>query len=110
MQALFAWDCSRHFTKSPDSDDIIKHVSDLDKLIAIHAPKWPLDQINKIDLSVLRCALWELQYHPKTPAKVVIDEAVEIAKEFGTDKSSSFVNGVIGSVVNHEPDQPKPTE
>ena len=98
MQALFAWHCGSSEPVSNNSKEIIEKVSEIDQIITENAPKWPLDKINKVDLSILRCAFWELIYQD-TPPKVVIDEAIELAKEFGTESSSSFVNGVIGSAV-----------
>ncbi len=99
VQALFAWDCGGFETKTEEFDDIVKVISEIDKTIQENAPKWPLDKINRIDLSVLRYTFWELFYLKKNPPKVVIDEAVEIAKEYGTETSSSFINGVIGSAI-----------
>ncbi|NLW72095.1 MAG: transcription antitermination factor NusB [Chloroflexi bacterium] len=70
----------------------------LDELITAHAPEWPLDQIAVVDRNILRMALWELAIYKKTPLKVGINEAVELAKSFGTDSSPRFVNGVLGSL------------
>lgn len=98
MQALFAWHCGSSGPVSNDSPQIIEKIDEIDKIITENAPKWPLDKINKVDLSILRCAIWELIYKD-TPPKVAIDEAIELSKEFGTESSSSFVNGVIGSAV-----------
>ena len=99
MQALFAWHSgSVSGPVSKDSKEIIEKVNEIDQIITENAPKWPLDKINKVDLSILRCAFWELIFQ-ETPPKVVIDEAIELAKEFGTESSSSFINGVIGSAV-----------
>lgn len=69
----------------------------LDEIIGPLAPEWPVDQIARIDKIVLRIALYELHFKPKTPAKVVINEAVELAKAFGGDNSSKFINGVLGT-------------
>lgn len=73
----------------------------LDQHIAVHAPEWPLDQIAVIDRNILRIALWEFIFG-NTPTKVAINEAVELAKHFGSDNASRFVNGVLGSLVEHE--------
>ncbi|HPS32976.1 MAG TPA: transcription antitermination factor NusB [Anaerolineaceae bacterium] len=73
----------------------------LDQLIAAHAPEWPLDQVAVIDRNILRIALWELAFYRKTPLKVGINEAVELAKSFGTDSSPRFINGVLGSLVEN---------
>jgi len=100
MQALFAYSCNNFQPVTEDTPDIIAHLSEIDAIIQENAPKWSIDKINKIDLSVLRYTLWELIFQKKAPPKVTIDEAIEMAKEFGTETSSSFVNGVIGSVAN----------
>jgi N utilization substance protein B len=71
----------------------------LDELISRHAPEWPLDQVAVIDRNILRLALWEIAFYRETPLRVVINEAVELAKTYGTDSSSRFVNGVLGSLV-----------
>ena|SRR3990167_6058955 len=73
---------------------------EIDKIISECAPDWPIDKISKIDLVILRIAVFELLYSKKVPEKVAIDEAVELAKEFGNDTSSKFVNGVLGTVVD----------
>lgn len=99
IQTLFAWDCGGNEHNVEDFDQIIEKMPEIDVIIQENAPKWPLDKINKVDLSVLRYAFWELIYEKKNPPKVVIDEAIEISKEFGTETSSSFVNGVIGNAV-----------
>ncbi len=70
----------------------------IDKKIQKAAPEWPLEKIAKIDLAILRLAASELIEH-KEPEKVIIDEAVELAKEFGNDSSSKFVNGVLGTIL-----------
>lgn len=78
---------------------VTKNLETLDKIIANSAPEWPVDQIAKIDLEILRLAIFELYIARNVPPKVSIDEAVELAKEFGGEKSSKFVNGVLGTVV-----------
>ena len=82
-------------------DDLVRKVVEIsDKLdadIAPLAPDWPVDQIARIDRLILRMSLYELKYGGKTPPKVVINEAVELAKEFGGDNSGKFVNGVLGT-------------
>jgi N utilization substance protein B len=70
----------------------------LDLVIAKYAPEWPLDQIAAIDRNILRIAAWEFSVQRLTPVKVVINEAVELAKEFGSDSAPRFVNGVLGSL------------
>lgn len=70
----------------------------LDQFIAEHAPEWPLDQVAFVDRNILRIALWEFAVFGKTPIKVVINEAVELAKTYGSDSTPRFVNGVLGSL------------
>lgn len=77
----------------------IKYHEQLDALIQRHAPAWPVGQIAVIDRNVLRIALVELSGLADTPPKVAINEAVDLAKLFGSDSSSRFVNGVLGSAV-----------
>jgi len=73
----------------------------LDQHIARHAPEWPVEQLPIIDRNILRLALWEMSLDPEdTPPKVVINEAVELAKTYGGASSPRFVNGVLGSLVN----------
>ena len=81
------------------------HTAELDKKIAALAPEWPVDQIAWMDKITLRLALYELQYSPKTPPKVVINEAVELAKAFGGDNSSKFINGVLGSALKNQEEE-----
>ncbi len=80
------------------------HNDAIDKIISECAPEWPIDKISKIDLVILRIAVFELLYSKEVPEKVAIDEAVELAKEFGNDTSSKFVNGVLGTVVDKRPE------
>jgi N utilization substance protein B len=77
-------------------------VNTLDRFIAEHAPDWPLDQVATIDRNILRIALWEFAVYGKTPIKVAINEAVELAKVFGSDSTPRFVNGVLGSLANRQ--------
>ncbi|OGC57805.1 transcription antitermination factor NusB [candidate division WWE3 bacterium RIFCSPLOWO2_12_FULL_36_10] len=75
--------------------------SKIDKIIQDNATDWPLEKVSKIDLVILRIAVFELLKLGDIPMKVVVDEAVELAKEFGSDSSSKFVNGVLGSIVDN---------
>ena len=102
FQAVFAYTCGNASPSTSDTADILANLPKIDILIQTNAPKWPLDKINRVDLSILRTAFWELLFHPETPQKVVIDEAVELAKEFGNDTSSSFVNAVLGSAIKQK--------
>lgn len=75
----------------------------LDQIIAKYAPEWPLDQIAAIDRNILRMALWEFAVYHDTPIKVAINEAVELAKQFGSDSAPRFINGVLGALADHQP-------
>jgi len=83
-----------------DAKEIFEKREIIDKEIAKAAPDFPVDKINKIDLAILRLAVYELFIEKKEPAKVIIDEAIELAKEYGGDTSPSFVNGALGNLVH----------
>lgn len=91
------------FNKDQEIVEFAKNIIDrqdtLDEIITKNAPEWPLDKLNRIDLAILRLAVYELLIDKKEPLKVVIDEAVELAKEMGGDNSPGFINGVLGSIV-----------
>jgi N utilization substance protein B len=80
-------------------DGVSEKQNELDGIIQPIAPDWPLSQIARIDRNVLRIGVYELYYNDKVPKKVVINEAVELAKSFGSDNSSKFINGVLGTVL-----------
>lgn len=88
-----------------------KNVEKIDGLIAPAAPEWPIDQIAKVDKSILRLAVYELMFKHDVPPKVAINEAVELAKSFGGDNSSKFINGVLGTIYRqseyYEPEEDK---
>lgn len=75
---------------------IIASLNKIDKSIEKAAQQWPIEKLNKIDLAILRLAVFELKIEKKAPPKVTIDEAIELAKEFGSHKSPKFINGVLG--------------
>jgi transcription antitermination protein NusB len=81
---------------------VLPLVEKLDGFIAHHAPEWPLDQVATIDRNILRIALWEIAVSDQTPIKVAINEAVELAKVYGSDSTPRFVNGVLGSLANRQ--------
>lgn len=93
---------------APDFDDknfisdlvhqVLEVLPDLDATIQKYAPEWPIDQITAVDRNVLRLGLYELKYAENIPAKVAINEAIELAKSFGGDSSGKFVNGVLGAI------------
>ena len=76
----------------------------LDQLIARYAPEWPFDQMAAIDRNILRMALWEFAVFRETPLKVAINEAVELAKLYGSDSAPRFINGVLGALADHQHD------
>ena len=87
---------SRHLVNG-----VIEHQSVLDIFIHRHAPEWPLDQMAYVDRNILRMATFEFAVDGGTPIKVAINEAVELAKIFGSDSAPRFVNGVLGTLVEH---------
>ncbi len=82
--------------------NVLKHRPVLDEFIHRFAPEWPFDQMAHIDRNVLRMAVFEFAVDGSTPVKVAINEAVELAKAFGSDSASRFVNGVLGTLVDHK--------
>lgn len=84
--------------KSTNIKPIIRSLDKIDKAIEKAAPLWPKDKINRIDLAILRLAVYELLLK-EVPEKVVVDEAVELGKEYGSESSPSFINGVLGKVI-----------
>ena len=79
-------------------DGVIKYKEKLDAQIHRYAPAWPIEQIAFIDRNILRLAIFEILIDNKLPVKVAINEAVELAKNFGGDSSSKFINGVLGAI------------
>ncbi len=81
-------------------EGVKEHLPQIDKIIEKTAPEWPVDQITIIDRNILRLGLYELLYSNKeeVPPKVAINEAIELAKSFGGESSSRFINGVLGTV------------
>lgn len=82
------------------SEGVLDNLSSVDGIIKSCAPEWTIDKIGKLDLATLRLAIFELIIAKNVPTKVAIDEAVELAKEFGGKSSGKFVNGVLGTVVD----------
>ncbi len=82
------------------SKGVTRNIKKIDKIIKNFAPEWPINQISTVDRNILRIAIFELIYSSYTPYKVVINEAIELAKNFSGEKSSKFINGVLGSVIN----------
>jgi transcription antitermination protein NusB len=121
MQTLFCWDFNgkqeqnlssvirqnfQHFAPSFNDHGFVKrliqgvmdHIKEIDSYIAKYATEWPLDQITIVDRNILRIGTYELVFNEEIPAKVAINEAIEIAKTFGGESSGKFVNGVLGAI------------
>jgi len=98
VQELFSLEFHKQ-TVSSDVSEIMKQGALLDEKIQKAAPDFPVQKINKIDLAILRLGVYELFVEKKEPQNVIIDESVELAKEFGNDTSPSFVNGVLGHII-----------
>jgi transcription antitermination protein NusB len=81
---------------------IDRHTKDIDDIIRPVAPEWPIEQIARMDRIVLRIGVYELVYEKGVPPKVAINEAVELAKAFGGDNSSKFINGVLGTILRNK--------
>lgn len=79
-------------------DGVVSHLADLDALIQKHSLNWRVERMAKIDRNVLRLAAFELRFSNDTPGRVVLNEAVELAKSFGTEESSAFINAILDKV------------
>jgi len=101
VQLLFSYSFTAQKISDPKALEVITKISQIDETVKSIAPEFPIDKINKVDLSVLRLAIFELQFEKKTPPKVIIDEAIELAKEFGGDSSPGFVNGALGKLLKN---------
>ncbi|MFZ5366315.1 MAG: transcription antitermination factor NusB [Patescibacteria group bacterium] len=99
VQALFAWGFKDGKIENALAAQVVSKLNKIDNIIGKCASEWPIEQINRLDLAVLRLAIFEMTIAKKEPPKVIIDEAVELAKEFGGESSPSFVNGVLGAVL-----------
>lgn len=108
IQELFAWQQQQKVQtenkiSSSLTDDkaraVVAHLNTIDAAIQKSAPEWETDKINNIDLAILRLATFELLFEATEPAKVIIDEAVELGKEYGTETSPSFINGTLGKIL-----------
>lgn len=120
LQALYELDCTRHKveetsarsrageTMARDAVDfseelvkgVLQHKSELDPLIEKYAPAFPVEQMSIIDRNILRLAIFEILFSDKTPPKVAINEAIELAKAFGSDSSPRLINGILGSITS----------
>ena len=118
LQALYEIDCTKHKVETalanlkaektlPQEvlsfsqelvEGVLQHKSELDTLIKKFAPAFPVEQMSIIDRNILRLAIFEVLFSDETPVKVAINEAVELAKGFGSDSSPRLINGVLGSI------------
>lgn len=97
VEELFKVDFHKQRVSS-NTKSILSHKDFIDKKIESAAPEFSIDKINKVDLAILRLAVYELLVVKKEPHKVIIDEAIELAKEYGGDSSPSFINGALGNI------------
>lgn len=98
IQKLFTFSFSKDKKVPENIKPIVSHLKKIDNLIAKSAPDRPIEQINRIDLAILRNSVFELIIKKDAPLKVIIDEAIELGKEFGSDSSSAFINGALGNL------------
>ncbi len=118
LQALFESDCTRHNAEIslnrlaeeqalPEAtrsfagelvDGVLANKKRIDSLIQAHAPNWPVQQLSVVDRNILRLAIFEISIDNRVPLKAAINEAVELAKAFGSESSPKFVNGVLGAI------------
>jgi len=98
VESLFKYDFHKQAINNL-TKTILSHKNYIDKQIETAAPEFSIDKINKVDLAILRLAVYELLIEKIQPTKVIIDEAIELAKEYGGDSSPSFVNGALGNIV-----------
>lgn len=125
LQTLFEWDFNQRQGNLADIFDTVKNefaagtedvefsqqlingvvenITAIDDVIVKHAPEWPIEQITIIDRNVLRLGIYEMLFLKQTPAKVAINESVEMGKRFGGDSSGKFVNGVLGALFKEMP-------
>lgn len=83
----------------------IQHLAEIDKLIEFHTTGWKKERIAKVDLAILRLAVYEIVFNNEVPDSVAANEAVELAKKYSTEESGSFVNGVLGKIIRGKSEQ-----
>lgn len=99
VKELFAESFTKQTRRNQTVKNILSNLESIDSTISTIAPEFPVDKINRVDLAILRLGVYELTIDKTQPKKVIIDEAVELAKEFGGDTSASFINGALGKLV-----------
>ena len=87
---------------NPLTKAIIVKKDTIDEIIKKSAPEFPINKINRVDLAILRLAVYELIIERKEPPRAIIDEAKELAKEYGGETSPAFINGALGNVIEHD--------
>lgn len=102
IQILFANSFTDQTITDPKTQAILENLETLDTTIAHIAPEFPIPKLNKIDLAILRLGAYELMIEKTQPPKVIIDEAIELAKEFGGEASPGFVNGALGKLLKEQ--------
>ena len=120
LQTLYEVDCVGHPVEevlsrygedlSPEAQEFMRRMvlgtleaePKLDAMVSESAPEWPVSELAVIDRNILRMAIWELRIWGETPVKVAINEAVELAKRFGSDSAPRFINGVLGSLATQK--------
>lgn len=114
LEEVLARNIDRYKATVDDTDFIVqlvhgatKNEEELDLELQPIAPEWPIDQIARMDRVILRMGLYELKYGKDVPPKVVINEAVELAKAFGSENSSKFINGVLGTALRNITGEPE---
>ena len=123
LKALFAYDIGKNepgfvmellsaeSKLEPDSVEfcrylvlgVIDNQAEIDGMIGKYAHEWVLDRMPAVDRNIMRLAIFELLFSPEIPKAVIINEAIELAKSFGSDDSSRFVNGIVGNVIKEMP-------
>ena len=81
---------------------VLEHKEEVDALLTRYARKWSVDRMSKVDRNILRLGIYEIVFAPDIPGRVAVNEAVELAKRFGTDESGAFVNGILDSVLKEQ--------
>ncbi len=122
LQILFQWDIhgnTEHWLedfweREPTTDEVrqfanrlvdgvMANHNELDRLIGAHATNWTVSRMPVVDRNILRAALYELLWMPEVPAKVTVNEAIELAKQFADDDTKKFVNGVLDNIIGTDP-------
>lgn len=99
IKNLFAQSFIPQKINNPKTGMILENLETVDNYITQIAPEFPIDKLNRVDLAILRLAVYEIMIEKKEPNKVVVDEAIELAKEMGGDASPAFINGALGKLL-----------